>query len=317
MRRGEETKLAIVGAFGEAIPRVVRLAHALRASVVTFPTVVEAVESATAWVLFVPNGAPTDVGNRLSQRSFVPVVAIIPEPTEPLPDADEVFTFDELGVRAVSRLRTLRRTAELLDEAVATSGAGREALATMRDLAAAAESVEDRTGGHPLRVAALCRSIALEMGLSESETEAIAAASLLHDLGKARVPSRILTKPGKLTPEEYAVVRRHTEFGSAWLERSDSDWIRESGRVARSHHERWDGTGYPDGLVGAEIPVGSRIAAVADVFDALTSDRSYKPAWKPRQALEEIEAGAGSQFDPDAVRALLSLRNGRLAHPGQ
>ncbi|GIV03252.1 MAG: hypothetical protein KatS3mg015_2082 [Fimbriimonadales bacterium] len=303
--------MAVVGGTADVHARLRRVAQSLRASIALFPTVEEAIEHSPNWVLYIPNGEPQVIDRRDRER-FFPLVALLPEPTDELPDADEVFLLDDLGVRVVSRLRTLRRTAGLLEEAVSSAGSNGRDLQTMRRLAAAAESVEDRTGGHPLRVAALSRALALKLGMGEREADVVSASSLLHDLGKARIPSSLLCKPSKLNSEEYAIVQRHTEFGAAWLEGSENELVRRSGVVARSHHERWDGNGYPDGLLGEQIPIESRVAAVADVFDALTSDRSYKPAWKPEQALREIEAGSGTQFDPNVVRALLSLADARL-----
>jgi putative two-component system response regulator len=153
--------------------------------------------------------------------------------------------------------------------------------------------------------------MAKALGCTEAESDIYAKASRLHDVGKVGIPDNILRKPGKLTEEEFAVMQRHTRIGDTVLSRSPS--LAVARVVAKSHHERWDGTGYPDGLAGESIPYSARIVAVADVFDALVSTRPYKGPWLAERAAAEIEAGSGKYFDPQVVEIFLKLyRDGRM-----
>jgi putative two-component system response regulator len=135
-------------------------------------------------------------------------------------------------------------------------------------------------------------------------------AAPLHDLGKIAIPDHVLLKPGRLTSEEFEVVRTHAVLGARVLAGGESDVLQAAERVARSHHERWDGTGYPDALAGAEIPLEGRLVHVADVFDVLLHERPYKESWTVEAAAEEILRGAGTQFDPDIVHAFEALGAG-------
>lgn len=178
-------------------------------------------------------------------------------------------------------------------------------------LAQVAEFKDSATGKHIRRIQEYTRRIALALGYPESEAAIYAKASRLHDIGKVGIPDNILRKPGKLTEEEFAVIKRHTRIGDAVLSRSVS--LAVARLVAKSHHERWDGGGYPDGLQGEDIPFAARLVAVADVFDALLSQRPYKEAWTADSAVSEIEAGKGRHFDPRIADAFLGLyRSGRL-----
>jgi putative two-component system response regulator len=133
----------------------------------------------------------------------------------------------------------------------------------------------------------------------------------LHDIGKVGIPDLILRKPGRLTPEEFAIIQQHSLIGDAILKRSPAMALARL--VARSHHEHWDGTGYPDGLVADGIPLVARLVAVVDVFDALMSTRPYKGPWQLEAAISEIERGQGTHFDPGVVKAFLSLyRQGKF-----
>ncbi|MGI4763818.1 MAG: HD domain-containing phosphohydrolase [Janthinobacterium lividum] len=172
-------------------------------------------------------------------------------------------------------------------------------------LARAAEYRDTDTGNHVARVAMLARSIALKLGCDRAWCGDLELASTMHDVGKIAVPDSILLKPGRLSSEEQAIVRRHADFGYGILEGSASEVIALAAEIALSHHERWDGQGYPHGLSGTAIPLSGRIVAVADVFDALVSDRPYKRAWSVEDAVAYIEAHAGSQFDPTCVGAFL------------
>lgn len=172
-------------------------------------------------------------------------------------------------------------------------------------LAQVAEFKDSATGAHIQRMQEYTHRVALEIGCSEDEANMYAKASRLHDVGKVGIPDSILRKPGKLTPEEYAVMKRHTRIGDTVLARSPT--LALARVMAKSHHERWDGTGYPEGLAGTDIPLAARIVAVADVFDALVSERPYKGPWQAEKAVEVIEQGEGVHFDPQVAKAFLRL----------
>jgi len=173
-------------------------------------------------------------------------------------------------------------------------------------LARAIEYRDGDTGEHVSRVATISRLIAETMGLSGERCRTIYLASPLHDIGKIAIPDAILGKPGKLTPEELTEMRKHVSIGADILEDGSSDLIRVAQLIALGHHEKWDGTGYPQRLAGYDIPIEARIVAIADVFDALCSERSYKPAWPLDKARAEIMRLAGTHFDPSCVEAFES-----------
>jgi putative two-component system response regulator len=151
------------------------------------------------------------------------------------------------------------------------------------------------------------------MGLDEHTVETILYAAPMHDVGKIGIPDRILLKPSKLDAAEWETMKQHTVIGAKILSGSDAEFIRLGETIARSHHEKWDGSGYPDGLKGTEIPIAGRIAAVADVFDALTSKRPYKEPFSVERSLATITEGRGSHFDPEAVDAFLAIQEEILA----
>lgn len=177
----------------------------------------------------------------------------------------------------------------------------------LQRLASAGEARDDDTGRHTQRVGLLSGRLARAAGLPEEDVVRIRRAAPLHDVGKIAVPDSVLLKPGKLTPEEMAVMQDHTVTGSRILK--DGHWplMQVAQRIARSHHERWDGTGYPDQLSGDAIPIEARIVAVVDVFDALSHDRPYRPAWPMDKVVSHLQAGRGSHFDPALVDAFLGL----------
>jgi response regulator RpfG family c-di-GMP phosphodiesterase len=174
-------------------------------------------------------------------------------------------------------------------------------------LGQAVESRDEETGDHIGRITSLCHRLALGAGLSVEEAELVQRASAMHDVGKIAIPDEILRKPGPLAPEERAIMQRHTSIGARLLSGSRSPLVQMAETIARTHHERWDGTGYPARLAGEEIPLGGRICALCDVFDALVSKRPYKPAWPVDRALEEIRRGSGTQFDPNLTQLFLDL----------
>jgi putative two-component system response regulator len=172
-------------------------------------------------------------------------------------------------------------------------------------LARATERRDNETGQHIIRMAALCRLVAEGLGLSQDEIEAIHRVAPLHDVGKISVPDAIMFKPGKLDPAERREMERHTGYGYEILRDSESDLVALAAEMAWSHHERWDGKGYPRGLKEKDIPFVGRIAAVADVCDALASQRPYKPAWSLDAVRAYLAENSGAQFDPACVDALV------------
>ncbi len=172
-------------------------------------------------------------------------------------------------------------------------------------LSRATEKRDNETGGHLVRMAEMCRLIAEGLQLGKEEVQAIQRVAPLHDVGKIAVSDAIMFKPGKLDAAERHEMENHTSHGYEILRDSESDLIRRAADMAWSHHERWDGTGYPRGLKGSEIPVVGRVAAVADVCDALASKRPYKPAWSLDAVKAHLVANSGTQFDPACVSALL------------
>jgi putative two-component system response regulator len=205
---------------------------------------------------------------------------------------------DELRRRNHDLEERLRVRTEALEDAHA---------GTLERLARAVECRDDETGQHTLRVGELSARIASAMGLSDEAVRLIRAAAPLHDVGKIGIPDAILFKPGPLSPEEFAVMSTHTTIGAQLLAGGRSPINQMAERIARSHHERWDGAGYPDRLGGTRIPLEARIVAVADFFDALTSDRPYRRAWSVERTLDAILASRGTHFDPEVVDAFIRI----------
>lgn len=170
-------------------------------------------------------------------------------------------------------------------------------------LGEAIEQKSKETGNHIRRVAEITRILALEVGYSITESEKIKSASPLHDLGKIGVPDNILHKPGSLTPEEWEIMQSHVEIGYELVRYSSQDILKYAALISYQHHEKWDGTGYPNGLKGEEINLVGRIAALADVFDALAHERCYKKAWPMDKVLQFIDEQNGLHFDPRIVKA--------------
>lgn len=185
-------------------------------------------------------------------------------------------------------------------------------LETLERLARAAEYRDDDTRLHTERVGALSAALAAELGCDEELVGMIRQAAPLHDVGKLGIPDRVLLKPGKLTPQERAVMQRHVEIGISILHGSTSAVLRLATEIVATHHEWWNGSGYPNGRAGESIPLAGRIVALADVYDALLHDRPYKKAWPVERAQREISALAGRQFDPDVVDAFERIN----AHEG-
>jgi HD-GYP domain-containing protein (c-di-GMP phosphodiesterase class II) len=181
---------------------------------------------------------------------------------------------------------------------------------TLRRLALAAEYRDDNSPEHMQRVAALAARMGRQLGQDDRTVGLIRQAAPLHDLGKIAIPDSILLKPGRLEPEEFEVVKTHAVLGARVLAEGDSEVLGVAEQIARAHHERWDGDGYPDGLAGEAIPLVARLVGVADVFDVLVHERPYKEAWTVEDAAGEIRSGAGTQFDPEVVAAFDALGAG-------
>lgn len=174
-------------------------------------------------------------------------------------------------------------------------------------LGCAGEYRDNETGLHVARVCHYSRIIGLASGLPESEAELLYHAAALHDIGKIGIPDSILFKPGKLDDEEWKIMRTHCEIGQKIIGKEMNSLLEASSIVALIHHERWDGTGYPRGLKGNDIPLFGRIVAVVDVFDALTSERPYKRAWPVPEAVEEIVRCRGQHFDPQIIDSFMAV----------
>ena len=176
---------------------------------------------------------------------------------------------------------------------------------TVFRLCKAAEFRDPETGAHILRMAHFSRLIARGLGLAVEEQELLLEAAPMHDIGKVGISDKILLKPGRLDADEFNVMKQHSMFGYELLKGSSSKVLQAGAEIARGHHEKYDGTGYPAGVRGTDIPLFSRIVAVADVFDALTSERPYKKAWTLEAAVDFLVKGSGTHFDPQCVQAFL------------
>jgi two-component system response regulator RpfG len=193
---------------------------------------------------------------------------------------------------------------------------------TLYRLAKAIEYRDLGTGIHLLRMSHYAEVLAEGLGMAEEDIKTLTSAAPLHDIGKIGIPDNVLLKRGSLSDEEFAVMRRHPLIGYEILRDSQSRFVQMGALIALRHHERWDGSGYPDGLKGEAIPLPARIVAVADVFDALTSERPYKRAWSSEEAFDYVKANRGTLFDPACVDALLAhqtrildILNAKLAPP--
>lgn len=203
------------------------------------------------------------------------------------------------------RTEQLRLAADKLRRA--HEGLKASSLDTIYRLSRAAEYRDEDTGAHIQRMSHFAAAVARKMGLNERIVEGILYGAPMHDVGKIGIPDRILLKPGKLDSDEWEVMKQHTTIGARILEGASVGFIKMGEIIALTHHEKWDGTGYPRGLKGKETPLIGRITAIGDVFDALTSQRPYKEAFSVEKSLEIVKAGRGSHFDPDVVDAFLAI----------
>jgi putative two-component system response regulator len=180
-------------------------------------------------------------------------------------------------------------------------------LQVVQRLGRAAEYRDNETGQHILRMSHSSALLARHLGWNNDQCEIMLHASPMHDVGKIGIPDRILLKPGKLTPEEWLIMQKHASIGGDILSGDDSELLQMAREIALTHHEKWDGSGYPLGLAENAIPISGRIVALADVFDALTSERPYKKAWEVDAALDLIREQSGKHFDPSIVAVFLQL----------
>ena len=171
----------------------------------------------------------------------------------------------------------------------------------IRRLGRAAEYKDNETGLHVIRMSQYSKLLARQIGMSDSYCDTIYHAAAMHDVGKIGTPDSILKKPGKLDEDEWEIMKQHAATGAEIIGHHEDPLLNMARNIALTHHERWDGSGYPNQLKGEQIPLEGRIGAIADVFDALTSDRPYKKAWSVDKAIDLIESESGKQFDPNLV----------------
>lgn len=218
---------------------------------------------------------------------------------------DSILEYQQFLEKAVQK-----RTKELES---ALEDAEKASLETVYRLMRAAEYKDEDTGAHIQRMGSYSAAIASSLDLPDQFVKNLLYAAPMHDLGKIGIPDEILTKPGKLNANEWVIMKTHAEIGGKILRDSKSDFIRLAETIAMTHHEKWDGSGYPRGLAGTEIPVAGRIAAIADVFDALTSSRPYRRGpLTADKAFRIIESGRGNHFDPDITDVFLWSRKEML-----
>ncbi len=218
----------------------------------------------------------------------------------------QVRMLNMLTVRAHRKLldRSARSSISEIDDC-ADFASTREREILLR-LARAGEYRDESTGRHIVRIGKLSRSVAEILGLGEPECTILEAAAPMHDIGKIGISDSILRKSGPLTEAERTIMQTHTQIGYEILKDSSSPFVQRGAEIALAHHEKFDGSGYPFGIQGQDIPISARIVAVADVYDALTSKRDYKSAWSPARAREYITDQTGAHFDPECVKALFA-----------
>ena len=225
------------------------------------------------------------------------------------------FDADEVRLRIGNLLETAELQQKLRAQNVVlastlsdrTSELEEARIESVERLALVAELRDDVTGQHNASVARIARAIAEAIGPRSESAELIGRVAALHDIGKIGIPDRILLKAGPLNADEWEIMKTHTTIGARILSSARSEFMLLAKEIARSHHERWDGAGYPDGLCSTRIPLSARIVSIADVFDALSSDRPYRPAFSVREAREAIELGSGTLFDPSLVKVFRGI----------
>lgn len=278
--------------------------------------------------LFMPGVSGHDLIRQLSQeeaQGYAPILVLTgcDEPDEKVEalksGARDFLVKPFLNYELVARVRNmleihqLYMTAEqkraVLEQEV-QQRAGEVILAhheILRRLGLACEFRDDDTGNHTRRLGEFAALVAKQLGLDEETCDLLRVAAPMHDIGKVGIPDSILLKPGKLTPEEFEIIKTHTTIGAQILSGSQVPLLHAAEEIAHTHHEKWDGSGYPRKLPGEAIPLSGRIVAVCDVFDALLSVRPYKKAWTVEETLAEIQRCSGTQFDPQVVDAFVAV----------
>ena len=248
-----------------------------------------------------------DVCRRLKQNPLtmnIPVIFV----TALAEDIDEAQGFDAGAVDYITKpvsplvVRARIRTHLAL---VSINELKETRLQIVQRLGMAAEYKDNETGRHVIRMSHYSRIIALAAGFSQAYADDVLNAAPMHDIGKIGVPDSVLKKPGKFTQEEWVIMRKHPEIGAEIIGHHSSGLLRMAHLMALTHHEKWNGTGYPYQLEGEDIPIEGRIVAIADVFDALTSERPYKKAWSTEDAVAHLKAEAGQHFDPNFISLFL------------
>lgn len=210
-------------------------------------------------------------------------------------------------LEAKVELRTEDLSQALAKLQLAEKGVRSARTETIKRLAIAGEFRDEDTGRHVMRMSRFCEILALAVGVDDEFAESIREAGSLHDLGKIAIPDHILLKPGPLSAEERSVMETHAAIGHRMLSGSESPLLELAAEIALTHHEKLDGTGYPEGLAGESIPLSGRVAAIADVFDALTTDRVYRPAFPLAKAADMMKKDSGRHFDPDLLALFWDL----------
>lgn len=243
---------------------------------------------------------------RQPESEHIPVVFV----TNLSEETDEKAGFDAGGVDYITKPISSLIVKARVSTHLSLVRAGRLASSyrsAIYMLAEAGHYNDQDTGVHIWRMAAYCRALAEAIGWPIEKCTLLEMAAPMHDTGKIGIPDSVLKKPGKLTPSEWEVMRSHTLIGRDILSKSDAPVFQLAAEIALNHHERWDGTGYPNGLRGNEIPESARLVAVADVFDALTMKRSYRDAWPLEQVLDNLRESSGTHLDPNMVEAFFSI----------
>ncbi|MEO5330806.1 MAG: two-component system response regulator [Magnetococcus sp. YQC-5] len=210
-------------------------------------------------------------------------------------------------LRLKSALEALENQNHILEEKVwqRTRALRETQLKIIRKLCRAAEFRDNETGFHVMRMSQYAYIIGLKYGMDEKKATLLLNSAPMHDVGKIGIPDSILLKPDRLSPKEFEVIQKHPAIGAEIIGQEESPLLKMAYQIAMTHHEKWDGTGYPNGTRGVEIPLVGRIAAIADVFDALTSKRPYKEAWSTEKSLEWMQYQSGKHFDPDLIHSFL------------